>query len=118
MSADELEQFVERGQDYRHVLSCSVLNALKVPEGCIAEAEYGSEFGGLYPVTLRIAPRGESPAVEWYLSSAGAECDGWSACRVDNAGRVTDLYFDTYFLPDHLNALLAKEAQHYQEAAV
>lgn len=49
MSADELEQFAERGQDYRHVLSCSVLNILKVPQGCVVEAEYGSEFGGLYP---------------------------------------------------------------------
>lgn len=67
MSADELEQFAERGQDYRYVLSCSILNNLKVPQG-------------------------ESPAVEWYVSSAGAECDGWSACRVDSAGQVTDLY--------------------------
>ncbi|ATQ05239.1 conjugation system SOS inhibitor PsiB [Salmonella enterica] len=117
MSADELEQFAERGQDYRHVLSCSVLNALKVPQGCIVEAEYASEFGGLYPVTIRFAPEGEFPAVEWYVSSAGTECDGWSVCRVDSAGRVTDLYYDTHFLPDHLNALLAKEAQHYQEVS-
>jgi hypothetical protein len=117
MSADELEQFAERGQDYRLMLSCSVLKALKVPEGCIFEAEYGSEFGGLYPVTVRIAPKGGSAAVEWYVSSAGTECDGWSACRVDSAGQVTDLYFDVHFLPDNLNALLANEAQHYQEVA-
>ncbi|WP_282808377.1 conjugation system SOS inhibitor PsiB family protein [Hafnia alvei] len=113
MSADELEQFVERGQDYRHVLSCSVLNILKVPQGCVVEAEYGSEFGGLYPVTLRIAPEGESPAVEWYVSSAGTECDGWSACRVDSAGQVTDLYYDTHFLPDKINALLVLETQRF-----
>lgn len=118
MSADELEQFAERGQDYRHLLSCSVLNALKVPQGCIVEAEYGSEFGGLYPVTIRFAPAGESPVVEWYMSSAGTECDGWAVCRVDSAGHVTDLYYDTHFQPDHLNALLAKETQHYvQEVA-
>ncbi|MGB2538860.1 conjugation system SOS inhibitor PsiB family protein [Hafnia paralvei] len=113
MSADELEQFAERGQDYRHVLSCSVLNILNVPQGCIVEAEYGSEFGGLYPVTLRIAPEGESPAVEWYVSSAGTECDGWSACRVDSAGQATDLYYDTHFLPDKINALLVLEAQRF-----
>jgi hypothetical protein len=117
MSADELEQFAERGQDYRHVLSCSVLNILKVPRGCVVEAEYGSEFGGLYPVTLRIAPEGESPEAEWYVSSAGTECDGWSVCRVDSAGQVVDLYSDVHFQPDHFNALLAKEAQHYQEVA-
>ncbi len=113
MSADELEQFAERGQDYRQLLSCSVLNILNVPQGCIVEAEYGSEFGGLYPVTLRIAPEGESPAVEWYVSSAGTECDGWSACRVDSAGQVTDLYYDTHFLPDKINALLVLEAQRF-----
>ena len=98
---------------YRHVLSCSVLNILKVPQGCVVEAEYGSEFGGLYPVTLRIAPEGESPAVEWYVSSAGTECDGWSACRVDSAGQVTDLYYDTHFLPDKINALLVLETQRF-----
>lgn len=113
MSADELEQFAERGQDYRHILSCSVLNALKAPEGCIVEAEYGSEFGGLYPVTLRFAPAGESPMVEWYVSSAGIECDGWAVCRVDSAGHVTGLYYDTHFQPDHLNALLAQEVQRF-----
>lgn len=113
MSADELEQFAERGQDYRQLLSCSVLNILNVPQGCIVEAEYGSEFGGLYPVTLRIAPEGESPAVEWYVSSAGTECDGWSACRVDSAGQVTDLYYDTHFLSDKINALLVLEAQRF-----
>ncbi|ECC4750657.1 conjugation system SOS inhibitor PsiB [Salmonella enterica] len=113
MSADELEQFAERGQDYRHVLSCSVLNALKVPQGCIVEAEYASEFGGLYPVTIRFAPEGEFPVVEWYVSSAGTECDSWTVCRVDSAGHVTALYCEPHFLPDHLNALLAKEAQHY-----
>lgn len=111
MSADELEQFAERGQDYRLLLSCSVLKALKVPEGCIFEAEYGSEFGGLYPVTVRIAPKGGSPAVEWYVSSAGTECDGWSVCRVNSAGQVTDLYYERHFLPDHLNAVLAQEVQ-------
>lgn len=113
MSADELEQFAERGQDFRHLLSCSVLNALKVPEGCIVEAEYGSEFGGLYPVTLRIAPKGKSPEAEWYISSAGAECDGWAICRVNRAGQVTDLYFDVHFQPDKINALLVLEAQRF-----
>ncbi|WNN54784.1 conjugation system SOS inhibitor PsiB family protein (plasmid) [Hafnia alvei] len=113
MSADELEQFAERGQDYRQLLSCSVLNILNVPQGCIVEAEYGSEFGGLYPVTLRIAPEGESPAVEWYVSSAGTECDGWSACRVDSACQVTDLYYDTHFMPDKINALLVLETQRF-----
>ena len=113
MSADELEQFAERGQDYRQLLSCSVLNLLNVPQGCVVEAEYGSEFGGLYPVTLRIAPEGESPAVEWYVSSAGTECDGWAICRVNRAGQVTDLYYDTHFLPDKINALLVLEAQRF-----
>lgn len=113
MSADELEQFAERGQDYRLLLSCSVLSLLNVPQGCLVEAEYGSEFGGLYPVTLRMVPEGESPAVEWYVSSAGTECDGWSVCRVNSAGQVTDLYYESHFLPDHLNALLAQEVQRF-----
>ena len=113
MSADELEQFAERGLDYRLLLSCSVLHALKEPQGCLVEAEYGSEFGGLYPVTVRFAPEGERSAVEWYVSSAGTECDGWSVCRVDNGAQVTPLYCEPHFLPEHLNALLAREAKAY-----
>lgn len=51
-----------------------------------------------YP-QFRFAPAGELPVVEWYVSSAGTECDGWSVCRgrVESADQVTDLHCDVHF---------------------
>ncbi|MGL4684605.1 MAG: hypothetical protein ACRCV4_16420 [Hafnia alvei] len=62
---------------------------------------------------MRIASQGEPPAVEWYVSSAGSEFDGWAICRVNRAGQVTDLYYDVHFQPDTINALLVLEAQRF-----
>ncbi|WP_387691504.1 conjugation system SOS inhibitor PsiB family protein [Photorhabdus sp. RM71S] len=72
MDADELEQYGERGPDYRHVLSCSVLKLIQVSENWHMDVEYRCEFGGLHPVPLQFYCRNnENPDTDWYLSSAG-----------------------------------------------
>ncbi|EOH3640167.1 conjugation system SOS inhibitor PsiB family protein [Salmonella enterica subsp. enterica serovar Braenderup] len=68
----------EHGQAFRHALSCSVLALLVIPDGEWCEAEFGSEFGGLYPVAVRFTPKAASlRSIEWYLSSAGQEYLYW-----------------------------------------
>lgn len=109
MSVDDLEQFAEQGTDYRYSLSCAVLRNLTVPDGCLVEIECESEYGGLYPVTLRFAKSEEEPSVEWYLSSAGQEYDNWTISRLEAAGQVTDLYCQSHFEPEEINIILSHE---------
>ncbi|EPE5170032.1 conjugation system SOS inhibitor PsiB family protein [Yersinia enterocolitica] len=119
MDAVELEQFSERGQAFRHALSCSVLALLAIPDAWWCEAEFGSEFGGLYPVTLRFTPKKASlRPVEWYLSSAGQEYPYWQFSRIEGEQCVvTDLYCDCRFDRARLNALLAQEAMRWSMLA-
>ena len=77
MSADELEQYRDRGREYRVMLNCAVLGQLAVPEGWQVVAEEGCEFCGRVPVVCRISPAGDE-ATALYLCSAGAEVPNWS----------------------------------------
>ncbi|ENF3520396.1 hypothetical protein ABQ706_004071 [Escherichia coli] len=112
LNAVELEQLSERGQAFRHELSCSVLALLSIADAWWCEAEFGSEFDGGDPFTLRLTSK-SAPlhSVEWYLSSAVQEYHYWQLTRIEGKQCVvTDLYCDCRFDRARLNALLAQEA--------
>lgn len=78
MSAIELEEYRDRGREWRRKLNNAVLGSLALPPGWIANAEEVSEFCGQVPVVCRISPKGDD-LTAIYLCSAGAGVPSWSA---------------------------------------
>ena len=106
MSADELEQYRDRGREYRVMLNCAVLSQLAVPEGWHVVAEEGCEFCGRVPVVCRISPAGDE-ATALYLCSAGAEVPNWSMTLPFDGGQsLAWLYLDEHYTPATVNRVL------------
>jgi len=78
MSATELEEYRDRGREWRRKLNNVVLGSLALPPGWITNAEEVYEFCGQVPVVCRISPKGDD-LTAIYLCSAGADAPGWSA---------------------------------------
>lgn len=56
LSSNDFEDLRQQGFAARRKASESVLKALIIPDGWLAEAEYQQEFGGLPPIHLRFWP--------------------------------------------------------------
>ncbi|CAI2153169.1 conjugation system SOS inhibitor PsiB [Serratia bockelmannii] len=114
MSADELEQYRERGREYRVMLNCAVLGQLALPEGWHVVAEEGCEFCGRVPVVCRISPAGDE-ATALYLCSAGAEVPNWSMTLPFDGGQsLAWLYLDEHYTPATVNRVLHTVAGYYR----
>ncbi|HGM5391983.1 TPA: conjugation system SOS inhibitor PsiB [Serratia marcescens] len=114
MSADELEQYRDRGREYRVMLNCAVLSQLEVPEGWHVVAEEGCEFCGCVPVVCRISPAGDD-ATAVYLCSAGAEVPNWSMILPFDGGQsLAWLYLDDSYTPSLVNRVLRTVADYYR----
>ncbi|CAI1966101.1 MULTISPECIES: conjugation system SOS inhibitor PsiB [Serratia] len=114
MSADELEQYRDRGREYRVMLNCAVLSQLAVPEGWHVVAEEGCEFCGCVPVVCRISPAGDE-ATALYLCSSGAEVPNWSmALPFDGGQSLAWLYLDERYTPAMINRVLHTVAGYYR----
>ena len=76
MSAQEYEDIRAAGSDERRELTHAVMRELDAPDNWTMNGEYGSEFGGFFPVQVRFTlPTNVSPGVMFTgrcLSGLGA----------------------------------------------
>ncbi len=65
MNAQEYEDIRAAGSDARRELTHAVMRELDAPDNWTMNGEYGSEFGGFFPVQVRFTPAHEtfSPGV-------------------------------------------------------
>lgn len=63
----DFEDYRAGGADLRRELTHAVMHDLTVPERWHINGEYGSEFGGLFPVQCRFSPAHERYYVAVYL---------------------------------------------------
>ncbi|HBB8936502.1 TPA: conjugation system SOS inhibitor PsiB [Escherichia coli] len=91
MSAQEYEEIRAAGRDARRELTHAVMRALNAPANWVMDGEYGSEFGGFFPVQVRFTPVHER--FHLALCSPGAVCHTLSlAATLDAEGyRVGDI---------------------------
>ncbi|HFO2533793.1 TPA: conjugation system SOS inhibitor PsiB [Yersinia enterocolitica] len=114
LSPVELEQYWERGTDYRQRLSSAVLQYLNLPSGWLVDVEYGREFGGVHPVSLRVSPTGMSDIV-LNVCSAGEENEFWTISLPFDGGESRAWVCITeYFDPNIMNKVLAHVAEYYK----
>ncbi|MGK3549758.1 conjugation system SOS inhibitor PsiB, partial [Escherichia coli] len=59
MSAQEYEDIRAAGSDERRELTHAVMRELDAPDNWTMNGEYGSEFGGFFPVQVRFTPAHE-----------------------------------------------------------
>ncbi len=59
MSAQEYEDIRAAGSDERRELTHAVMRELDAPDNWTLNGEYGSEFGGFFPVQVRFTPAHE-----------------------------------------------------------
>ncbi|MCT4709202.1 conjugation system SOS inhibitor PsiB [Enterobacteriaceae bacterium H11S18] len=105
MLPGEFEEWRERGEDFRRTLTHEVMRHLIPPEHWQMNAEYRTEFGGLFPVQCRFSP----PDAQWYLCvcSPGECSPAWLAVLVSDCGSyVRMLSSMEVFSPEAINALL------------
>ncbi|MFA1240854.1 conjugation system SOS inhibitor PsiB [Serratia odorifera] len=120
MSADDLEQYRDRGREYRVMLNSAVMSQLAVPEGWHVVAEEGCEFCGCVPVVCRISPAGDE-AMAIFLCSAGAEVPGWAAVMpfpgtVSQEDQINVAWLHTAdnFEPETINQVLKTVGEYYR----
>ncbi|HEN4999255.1 TPA: conjugation system SOS inhibitor PsiB [Klebsiella aerogenes] len=80
----DFEDYRAGGADLRRELIHAVMHDLTVPERWHINGEYGSEFGGLFPVQCRFSPAHERFYVA--LCSPGDINPGWLMVFVDGNG--------------------------------
>ena len=54
-TSTDFEQYRERGEGFRQTLSSAVIACLLLPKGGVVGCEFHQEWGGVYPVHLRLA---------------------------------------------------------------
>ena len=59
MNAQEYEDIRAAGSDERRELTHAVMRELDAPDNWTMNGEYGSEFGGFFPVQVRFTPAHE-----------------------------------------------------------
>ncbi|MFW7512925.1 conjugation system SOS inhibitor PsiB, partial [Escherichia coli] len=59
MSAQEYEDIRAAGSDMRRNLTHEVMREVDAPANWMMNGEYGSEFGGFFPVQVRFTPAHE-----------------------------------------------------------
>lgn len=121
MSASDLEEYRNRGREWRRQLNNVVLGELALPEGWVANAEEACEFCGQVPVVCRISPKGDD-VTAIFLCSAGAEVAGWSAVlpyqgdslSTNQGYRIAWLHTADNFAPETVNQVLKTVGEYYR----
>ncbi|MBY6260083.1 conjugation system SOS inhibitor PsiB [Phytobacter diazotrophicus] len=85
MVAPDFESCRAAGYYFRRELTHTVMAALKLPDNWDMNGEYGSEFGGLFPVQIRLAPA--HGIFEMVLCSPGEISDNWLLLLVSQKGQ-------------------------------
>lgn len=106
----ELEGVRERGDEYRRVLTDSVISLLTTPAGWEVNGEYRTEFGGLSPVQLRYVPQ-DSQEFFLCVCSPGEALPEWTVFLLAGDGSMLRFLHHTDQLqPEAVSNLLAQVA--------
>lgn len=88
MNAQEYEEIRAAGSDMRRNLTHEVMRKVDAPANWMMNGEYGSEFGGFFPVQVRFTPAHErfhlalcSPGDVFSALDAGSGEWWWTAFR-------------------------------------
>lgn len=84
MSAQEYEDIRAAGSDERRELTHAVMRELDAPDNWTLNGEYGSEFGGFFPVQVRFTPAHER--FHLALCSPGDVSQVWVLVLVNAGG--------------------------------
>lgn len=84
MTADDFETTRSAGYSFRREMTHAVMAALKLPDNWHINGEYGSEFGGLFPVQVRLSPTHD--IFQMVLCSPGEISEQWLLLMVSAKG--------------------------------
>jgi len=112
MTADDFETARSAGYSFRRELTHTVMVALRLPDNWDILGEYGSEFGGLFPVQVRFAPT--HGLFQMVLCSPGEASDQWLLLMMSGKGHhVVCVRQCDYFNVSELNhALSVADVRH------
>ncbi len=111
MTGDELEEYRQRGREYRYILSCSVMRHLVTPNGWLLNAEYATEYGGSHPVLLHYCLK---PGIDVYVTSASDVMPAWAVTLLTGDGQRLVLHADSRMNAAAINAALARVDTYYR----
>jgi hypothetical protein len=113
MSGIDLEQYRDRGTEWRRMLNNTVLGELALPEGWVVNAEEACEYCGHLPVVCRISPKGDDTTAI-YLCSSGEDVPAWSAILPFQRDSVVWLHTAANFDPETINLVLKIVGEYYR----
>ncbi|HAX7768137.1 TPA: conjugation system SOS inhibitor PsiB [Escherichia coli] len=105
MSAQEYEDSRAAGSDVRCCLTHAVMRELDAPDNWMMNGEYGSEFGGFFPVQVRFSPFHERFHI--VVCSPGEASATWMVILVSISGRpFRVIRTQPSFSPETVNHIL------------
>ncbi|WP_052130864.1 conjugation system SOS inhibitor PsiB family protein [Erwinia typographi] len=107
LSAAEFDEYRDRGDEFRQRLNSATLRWLAIPDVWNADCEFRQEWGGQWPVHLRLT----HPLCAWLtveVTSPGGENLCWLLRLCDLRGYCYVLYSQDVFRPDLLRGLLVR----------
>ncbi|HBH6890122.1 TPA: hypothetical protein KUM96_004384 [Serratia marcescens] len=108
----DFEAYRHRGEAFRQRLSGAVLNALQLPDSWRTDCEMRSEWGGAYPVHLRLT-RADVAGLVVELASPSSDSPLWCAVLTDARTRSrVPLNVSYRFEPATLRTRLEKIAEY------
>ncbi|WP_052206241.1 conjugation system SOS inhibitor PsiB family protein [Pantoea rodasii] len=108
----DFEAYRHRGEAFRQRLSGAVLNALQLPDSWRTDCEMRSEWGGAYPVHLRLT-RADVAGLVVELVSPSSDSPLWCAVLTDLRTRSrVSLNVSYRFEPATLRTRLEKIAEY------
>ncbi|EMJ4770205.1 TPA: conjugation system SOS inhibitor PsiB [Escherichia coli] len=109
MSAQEYEDIRAAGSDERRELTHAVMRELDAPDNWMMNGEYGSEFGGFFPVQVRFTPAHER--FHLALCSPGDVSQVWVLVLVNAGGEpFAVVQVQRWFAPEAVSHSLALAA--------
>ena len=105
MNAQEYEDIRAAGSDMRRNLTHEVMREVDAPANWMMNGEYGSEFGGFFPVQVRFTPVHECFHI--VVCSPGEASATWMVILVSISGRpFRVIRTHTSFSPETMNHIL------------
>lgn len=101
MSGPELEAYRERGEEFRHRLTCDTLRYLSLPPYWGTDCEFRGEWGGIWPVHVRLTHPG-APRVVVEITSPGSAYPCWQLRLCSPEGQCQVVCAVEMFMPGAL----------------
>ncbi|HEN3637291.1 conjugation system SOS inhibitor PsiB [Yersinia enterocolitica] len=105
-TSTDFEQYRERGEEFRQTLSSAVITCLSLPEVWGVDCEFRQEWGGEFPVHLRLNCK-MAPTIPIEIVSPCHESSYWYGRLWFEGGEsVAWFYSDDRFEPDAIRGML------------